>query len=141
TTDYPKIPEKTLSLVIVIQRDVQVYPDRLFFGEMVIPPGGTKAFDRMFTIMAARGDSLKILRAVPSRNDMTVKIQELVPHKSFRGMIWVRPESRIGAYAGSVKIYTNYPKFKEITIDIVGSVRVGDGSEGMPASDKPKGSD
>ena len=132
TTDFPKIPEKRIPMSIVVQNDVQIYPDRLYFGEMLIPAGATKPFDRTFNIIAARGDSLKILRAVPSRADMTVKIQELQPGKSFRGTIWVRPETRIGQYEGSIKIYTNYPKYKELVLDIVGSVRVGEGSEGMP---------
>jgi hypothetical protein len=134
TTDYPKLPEKTLSMSIIVQNDVQLYPDRLYFGEMLIPAGATKPFDRTFNIVAARGDSLKILKAVPSREDMTVKIQELQPGKSFRGTVWVRPETRLGQYAGSIKIYTNYPKYKELTLDIVGSVRVGEGSAGMPSS-------
>ena len=132
TTDFPKLPEKTIPMSIVVQNDVQIYPDRLYFGEMVIPAGATKPFDRTFNIVAARGDSLKILKALPSRDDMTVKIQELQPGKSFRGTVWVRPETRLGQYAGSIKIYTNYPKYKELILDIVGSVRVGEGSEGMP---------
>lgn len=132
TTDFPKLPEKAIPMSIVVQNDVQIYPDRLYFGEMVIPAGATKPFDRTFNIVAARGDSLKILKALPSRDDMTVKIQELQPGKSFRGTVWVRPETRLGQYAGSIKIYTNYPKYKELILDIVGSVRVGEGSEGMP---------
>lgn len=132
TTDFPKLPEKTIPMSIVVQNDVQIYPDRLYFGEMLIPAGATKPFDRTFNIVAARGDSLKILKALPSRDDMTVKIQELQPGKSFRGTVWVRPETRLGQYAGSIKIYTNYPKYKELILDIVGSVRVGEGSEGVP---------
>jgi hypothetical protein len=115
---------------------VEVYPDRLYFGEMVIPAGATKAFDRTFNIVAARGDSLKILKAVPNRDDMTVKIQELQPGKSFRGTVWIRPSSRLGQYAGAVKIYTNNPKYKELVLDIVGSIRVGEPAEGVPQTKK-----
>jgi hypothetical protein len=136
TTDYPKIKEKSMPMSIIVQKDVEVYPDRLYFGEMVIPAGATKAFDRPFNIVAARGDSLKILKAVPNRDDMTVKIQELQPGKSFRGTVWVRPSSRLGQYAGSIKIYTNNPRFKEIVLDIVGSIRVGEPAAGAPTSKK-----
>ncbi len=136
TTDYPKIKEKSMPMSIIVQKDVEVYPDRLYFGEMVIPAGATKAFDRTFNIVAARGDSLKILGAVPNRDDMTVKIQELQPGKSFRGTVWIRPSSRLGQYAGSVKIRTNNPRFPEIVLDIVGSIRVGEPAAGVPTSKK-----
>jgi hypothetical protein len=136
TTDFPKVKEKILPMSILIQKDVQLYPDRIYLGEMIIPPGATKAFDKTFNIVAARGDSLKILRAVPNRDDMTVKIQELQPGKSFRGTVWVRPSSRLGQYAGSIKIYTNNPKEPELILDIVGSIRVGEAVEGIPQEKK-----
>jgi hypothetical protein len=132
TTDFPKIKEKSIPMSIIVQKEVEVYPDRIYFGEMIIPAGATKAFDRTFNIVAVRGDSLKIIKAVPNRDDMTVKIQELQPGKSYRGTVWVRPANRIGQYAGSVKIYTNNPKYREINLDIVGSIRVGDAVGGVP---------
>jgi hypothetical protein len=55
TTDFPKIKEKSVPMSIIIQKEVEIYPDRLYFGEMVIPPGATKAFDRTFNIVAAAG--------------------------------------------------------------------------------------
>jgi hypothetical protein len=131
-TDYPKLKEKFLPIAITVMKDVELHPEKLYYGDMVIPPGATKAFDRSFNIVAARGDTLKILKTVPSRNDMTVKIQELVPGKSFRGTVLVRPTSKIDQYAGSIKIYTNYAKYKEINLDIVGSVSI----EGAPGSKK-----
>jgi hypothetical protein len=136
TTDLPKIKEKTVQMSIIVQKEVEIYPDRLYYGEMIIPPGATKAFDRTFNIVSARGDSLKILKAVPNRDDMTVKIQELQPGKSFRGTVWIRPSSRLGQYAGSVKIYTNNPKNPEIVLDVVGSIRVGEAAEGVPPEKK-----
>jgi hypothetical protein len=136
TTDFPKIKEKSVPMSIIIQKEVEIYPDRLYFGEMIIPPGATKAFDRTFNIVAARGDSLKILKVVPNRDDMTVKIQELQPGKSFRGTVWIRPSSRLGQYAGSVKIYTNNPKEPEMVLDVVGSIRVGETAEGVPQDKK-----
>lgn len=136
TTDFPKIREKSISMSIIVQKEVEIYPDRLYYGEMIIPPGATKAFDRTFNIVAARGDSLKIIKAVPNRDDMTVKIQEVQPGKSFRGTVWIRPSSRLGQYAGSIKIYTNNPKNPEIILDIVGSIRVGEAAEGVPQGKK-----
>ena len=136
TTDFPKIREKSVPMAIVVQKEVEIYPDRLYYGEMIIPPGATKAFDRTFNIVAARGDSLKILKAVPNRDDMTVKIQELQPGKSFRGTVWIRPSSRLGQYAGSIKIYTNNPRNPEIVLDVVGSIRVGEAAEGVPPDKK-----
>jgi hypothetical protein len=125
-TDYPKLKEKVLKLSIVVAKDVELHPERLFFGEMVLPPGKTKNFDRTFNIIAARGDSLKILGVVPNRKDISVNIKELQAGKAYQGIVSIRPESKIGQYFGSMKIQTNYPKYKEINLDLVGSVRVGE---------------
>jgi hypothetical protein len=135
-TDYPKLKEKLVQVSITVSKDVDVLPPTLYYGEMLIPPGATKAFDRTFTVVAQRGDSLKILKAIPSRDDITVKLQEVQPGKSYRGTVWVRPTARLGQYTGTVKIYTNYPKFKELTVDLVGSVRVGDEGSGGPGDKK-----
>ncbi len=129
-TDYPKLKEKVVQVSITFTRDVDVVPATLFFGEMVIPPGATKSFDRTFRVVAQRGDSLKILRAVPDSDDITVRIQEVQPGKSYQGQVWVRPTARLGQYVGSIKVYTNYPKYKELTIQLVGSVRVGEEGSG-----------
>lgn len=137
-TDYPKLKEKVLKLSIVVAHDVELHPERLFFGEMILPPGATKPFDRTFNIIAARGDSLKILKVVPNRKDITVNIKELMPGKSYQGTVSIRPESRIGQYFGSMKIYTNYPKYKEINLDLVGSVRVGVGDASQATTEGKK---
>jgi hypothetical protein len=128
-TDYPKLPQKVVKFGITVVNDVEIYPDRLFFGEMVLEKGVSKPFDRVFNIIAARGDSLKILKVVPNRDDMTVKIQEQTPGKSFKGTVWVRPPEKIGQYVGSIKIYTNYPKYKELNLDNIGSVRMAEPNE------------
>jgi len=125
TTDNPKLKERNVPVSLTIMNDVELHPQRLYYGEMLIPPGATKGFERSFNIIAARGDSLKVLKAVSSREDMTVKITELVPGKSYRGTVMVRPTSKIDSFSGSVKIYTNYPKYREVVLDVVGSVRVG----------------
>ena len=136
TTDYPKLKEKNVALAITIMNDVALHPVKLYYGEMVIPAGATKAFEKTFDIVAARGDSLKVLSAVASRDDMTVKIQEVRPGQSYRGTVWVRPTSRLGQYTGSIKIRTNYSKHEELVLDIVGSVRVGNSSEGASPGKK-----
>jgi hypothetical protein len=136
TTDFPKLKEKKLPLSIMIAPDVELHPSRIYFPEMVIPPGATKTFEKQFSIVAARGDSLEIVKVEPNRDDITVKIQEIVPGKSFRGTVWVRPTSRIGQYMGSIKIYTNNSKFKVLSLDLIGSVRVAESSGGRPRSGK-----
>ncbi len=130
TTDSPKLKETIVPVALTIMNDVELHPQKIYYGEMLIPPGATKGFERSFDIIAARGDSLKIVKAVSSRNDMTVKIQELIPGKSFRGTVLVRPTSKIDRFEGTIKIQTNYPKYREVVLDVVGSVRVGTGSEG-----------
>lgn len=135
-TDYPKLKEKKLQLSITIAPDVELHPDRIYFSEMVIPPGATKAFERQFNIVSARGDSLKILKVEPNSEEITVKIQELVPGKSFRGTVWVRPANRIGQYMGSIKIHTNHAKYKVLNLDLIGSVRVADTAEKAPKTGK-----
>lgn len=123
-TNYPKLAAKRVPMAIIIMNDVDVQPDRVIYGEMELSPTGPKSFDRIFTIAASRGDSLKILKAVPNRNDMTVKIQEVQPGKSFRGTILITPQqNKVGPYLGSIKIYTNYRRYREINVDVVGSVR------------------
>jgi len=136
TTDHPKLQEKIVKVSLSIANDVELHPQTLYFGELVLPPGTTKTFDRTFNIIAARGDSLKVLKIVPSRDDMTVKVQEIQAGKSYRGTVWVRPTSRIGQYAGSIKIYTNYPKYNEMTLNVIGSVRVGEQSTAAPQTSK-----
>ncbi len=59
-----------------------------------------------------------------------------MPGKSYRGTVLVRPTSKIDRFAGSVTIYTNYPKYREVVLDVVGSVRVGTGSEGASKGKK-----
>jgi hypothetical protein len=124
-TDNPKLPEKIVPVSITVLPDVAIHPPTLYYGDMTNPPGATQAFERTFTIVAARGDSLKVLKAVSNRDDMTVKIQEGVPGKSFKGTVFVRPPSKVERYSGTITITTNYPKYRELTLGVVGSVRSG----------------
>lgn len=128
-TDYAKLPQKVMKFSITVVNDVEIYPDRIFFGEMVLDKGTSKTFDRVFNIVAARGDSLKILKVVPNRDDITVKITEQTPGKSFKGTVWVRPPEKLGQFVGSIKIYTNYPGYQELILELVGSVRMAEPNE------------
>jgi hypothetical protein len=123
TTDFAKLKEKRIPVAIMIRNDIEVQPSRVIYGEMVVPSGSSKTFDRVFNVFAVRGDSLKILKVVPNRSDMKVKMEEITPGKTYRGTISVTPHDKIVPYLGSIKIYTNYPRSREIDLDVVGSVR------------------
>ncbi len=122
-TDYPKVPTKTLTFHINVMKDVVVYPERIFLGEMAIDKGAGGQFDKVFNVVSTRGDTLKILKVVPSSPEITVKLDEQTPGKSFKGTVSVRPPDKPGQYKGSITIYTNYPKYKELALGIVGNVR------------------
>jgi len=126
-TDYPELAEKKIPVRLTISRDVEVHPNKVYLGEMLVPEGSSMSFDRQFRIIAARGDSLKILGAEPDREDITVKIQEIQAGKVFKGTVRVRPPSKMGKYDGSIKIKTNYPGYEEITLYVGGRVRLDKG--------------
>jgi hypothetical protein len=123
TTDNPKLEEKSVPVAVTILNDVELQPDRIIYGEMVLTPGGPTSFDRTFNLVAERGDSLKIIKAVPNRDFIKVSFREVIPGKSFQGTVWVTPGDKIGAISGSIKIYTNYPGYRELDLDVVGSAR------------------
>jgi hypothetical protein len=125
STDFPSLPEKKIAIRLTISRDVEVHPNRLYLGEMVVPEGTSQSFDRQFRIIAARGDTLKVLSVEPSREDITVKIQEIQAGKVYKGTVRVRPPSQLGSYEGTVKIKTNYAGYEEITLLVGGRVRLG----------------
>jgi hypothetical protein len=125
STDFPSLPEKKIQIRLTISRDVEVHPNRLYLGEMVVPEGTSKSFDRQFRIIAARGDTLEILGVEPNSEDITVKIQEIQAGKVYKGTVRVRPPSQLGNFEGSVKIKTNYSGYEEITLLVGGRVRLG----------------
>ena len=53
TTDNPKLKEKIVPVAFTIMNDVELHPQRLYYGEMLIPPGATKGFER--TLQHHRG--------------------------------------------------------------------------------------
>ncbi len=123
-TDFPGLSEKKIPVRLTISRDVEVHPNRVYLGEMVVPEGKSMSFDRQFRIIAARGDTLKVLGVEPSRDDITVKIQEIQAGKVYKGTVRVRPPTQLGAYEGQVKIKTNYAGYEEITLLVGGRVRL-----------------
>jgi hypothetical protein len=122
-TDHPILKEKIVPVMITIRNDIEMSPNRMILGEMILKPGGAKSFNRVFSISAARGDSLRILKAEPNRSDMTVTIKEITPGKVFQGTVSIAPGGDTTRYVGSIKIQTNYRRCREFNLDIVGSVR------------------
>ena len=122
-TDYAELKERKVGVRMTVTPDVEVHPNKVFFGEMVVKEGVSKSFDRQIRIIASRSDTLKILKVVPDSDEITVKIQEVQAGKVYKGTVSVRPPSKVGAYQGSIKIYTNYPGYEELRVVIAGAVR------------------
>ena len=122
--DYPKLKEKVLSVNLTITPDVEVHPPVIFFGEMRMNKGVSKSFDRPFSVIATRGDSLKILKVVPGNENITVSTEAVRPGQAYRCTVRVRPKAENGTFKSSLILYTNYPGYKEIKVDIKGAVHV-----------------
>lgn len=123
-TDFEKLKEKKIRIRMTVAPDVEVHPRSIIMREMMVPEGTSKFFDKPITIIAARGDSLKLLQVIPDREDITVSTKEVHPGKSFRCTVRLRPPSKTGKYMGSIKIVTNYPGYEELEVRITGTVRV-----------------
>lgn len=123
-TDFVDLPEKKFPFRMVITPDVQVHPNTVIMREMRLQEGTSKSFEKVVSIIAARGDSLKILDVIPSREDITVNLREVRPGKAFSCKISLRPPVESGKYMGSIKFITNYPGYEEIVTQIRGTVRV-----------------
>ncbi|UCF06823.1 MAG: hypothetical protein JSV33_07310 [bacterium] len=125
TTDFDRLKEKSIPVRITITPDVEVHPKTLHLGEMMVPEGTSRSFDRTFRVIATRGDSLKVLRVIPDTEDITINIKEIHPGKSYQGTIRVRPPKMVGRYNSSFKIITNYPGYEELDVFVKGVVRAG----------------
>jgi hypothetical protein len=125
TTDFDKLKEKSIPVRITITPDVEVHPRTLHLGEMMVPEGTSRSFDRTFRVIATRGDSLKVLRIVPDSEDITINIKEIHPGKSFQGTVRVRPPKMVGRYNSSFTIFTNYPGYEELSVFVKGVIRRG----------------
>jgi len=123
-TDYPKLKEKSLSFLMTVTADVVVQPEKIFFGEMRVVEGISKSFDRMFSIVATRGDSLKVFRVVPESERVTVALEEVKPGKAYKCTVRVRPEIKNGPFRTTIKVYTNYKGYEELTVYVQGAVHV-----------------
>ncbi len=124
-TDFEGLKRKPVRIRVTVTPDVQVHPSTLFMGEMYIPKGVTKSFERNFRVISSRGDSLKVDRVVPSSNDMTINVKEVLEGRSFLCQVMLRPEPETGRYSSKLKVYTNYPGYEEIEVEVRGIVRVG----------------
>ncbi len=122
-TDHPEIKEKKIGVRMTVTPDVEVHPNKVYFGEMIVKEGVSKSFDRQIRIIASRSDTLKILKVVPDSDEITVKIQEVQAGKVYKGTVSVRPPSKVGTYQGSIKIYTNYPGYEELIVVVAGAIR------------------
>jgi len=123
-TDFDKVEEKRINVRVVINAEVRAYPERLILPEMLVPEGTTRSFNKLVRIVAMRGDSLKILKVVPSREDIVTNVKEVRPGRMYRCKLTIRPESKTGEYHGYLTFFTNYENYEEIKVEILGSVRI-----------------
>jgi hypothetical protein len=123
-TDFKELPEKKLAFRLHIMDDVELHPSTIYMRELQVPQGTTKSFEKVVSIISARGDSLKILDVVPSDPNITWNIREVKPGKAYTVRFQIRPDSEPGKYEASMKFLTNYPGYEELVVPIKGSVRV-----------------
>jgi hypothetical protein len=123
TTNFDKLKEKKVMVRFTITPDVEVHPETIHMREMVVQEGTSQNFEKKITVIAARADTLKILKIVPDRDDITTNVQEVVPGKSYRCTVSIRPPTETGRYLGTLRIYTNYPGYEQLAVNITGTVR------------------
>jgi len=121
TTDFDKLKEKKMRVMLTVNPIVDVNPKKILYGEMKIGEGEANIFEKKFHLVAMRGDSLKVLNVIPSRNDVEVDLQTLHPGKAYQGNVKVMPAGAIRNYAATIKILTNYPGYEEFEITVQGS--------------------
>ncbi|MBN2070828.1 MAG: hypothetical protein JW814_05155 [Candidatus Krumholzibacteriota bacterium] len=122
-TDFKDIPEKSVMFRLTITPDVQATPSNVIMKEMRIAEGTTKNFEKIVSVIATRGDTLRILEVIPDREDITVNVRETRPGKAFSCVVSIRPPAESGKYQGSVTFVTNYKGYERITVPITGMVR------------------
>ncbi len=123
-TDFKEMPEKKVNFNMVVTPDVQVHPATVIMREMVITEGTTQNFERSISIIATRGDTLKVLKVIPDRPDITVNLREVKAGKAFSCKVSIRPPSESGKYVGNITFVTNYKGYENLTAEIRGTVRV-----------------
>ena len=123
-TDFEMLPEKKLQFRLQIMNDVEVHPSMVYMRELQVPEGTSKSFEKIVSVIAARGDSLKVLDVVPSDPTITWNIREVRPGKAYTCRFQIRPKSEPGKYEATLKFLTNYPGYEELVVPIRGSVRM-----------------
>ncbi len=123
TTDFEHLREKKLIVRLTVTPDVEVHPSTIYLPQMRVPEGTSKSFDKTFRVIAARGDSLKVLDVTPDRGDVTVNLREVQPGRVYAGTVRIRPPSTMARYMATLTIRTNYPGFEKIELPISGTVR------------------
>ena len=128
-TDFDKLPEKQVSLRIQVMNDVEVHPDQVYMHELRLTEGTTQSFEKAISVIAARGDSLKILEVTPSDDSITYNMREVKPGKAYTIRFTIRPPAIPGKYEASMTIKTNYKGYETLVVPIKGAVRVNPASK------------
>lgn len=123
-TDFDKLPEKQVSLRIQVMDDVEVHPSSIYMHELLVSEGMSKSFEKALSVIASRGDSLKILDIVPSDESITYNIREVKPGKAYTIRFQIRPPSVPGKYEATMTFKTNYKGYETIEVPIRGAVRI-----------------
>jgi hypothetical protein len=121
-TNSLKLKEKKVHVVLTINAAVNASPKVLLCGEMKIGKGEEGIYEKRFKITTMRGDSLKVLKVIPSRDDIEVDIEELQPGRIYQGTATIRPTKSERKYQASIKIYTNYRGGEELEVTLRGKV-------------------
>jgi hypothetical protein len=120
-TDFEKYKEKKLQIVLTVDPIVKVNPQKILYRETRIREGEENIFEKKFQLVAMKGDSLKLLDVIPSREDIEVDILEIYPGRIYQGIIKVKLTNSTRDYAASIKVRTNYPGYEELEIAVEGS--------------------
>lgn len=120
-TDFEKLKEKKVNVMLTVNPIVEVNPKMIMYRERGIREGEVNIFEKKFHLVAMRGDSLKVLKVLPSREDIEVDIHELHPGKVYEGIVKVKPTKSNRNYIASIKIFTNYPGYEELEVAVQGS--------------------
>ena len=123
-TDFEQLPEKKLTFRLHIMDDVELHPSTIYMRELTMSSGTSKSFEKIVSVISARGDSLKILDVIPSDESIKWNIREVKPGKAYTCRFQIRPKSEPGKYEATLKFLTNYPGYEELVVPIKGSVRI-----------------
>jgi hypothetical protein len=123
-TDFEKLPQKLISLRVQVMDDVEVHPNSIYMHELLVPEGTSQSFEKAVSVIAARGDSLKILEIAPSDKTITYNLREIKPGKAYTIRFQIRPPSIPGKYEATLSLKTNYKGYETLEVPIRGAVRI-----------------